>query len=98
MASPEEFVGTLERVGEEFAHLIEGQSDEAFHRRPAEEEWTAAEVTGHVAEFPVTFAAQALRLSGSQLARGGRPKATPANNRRGCPRPAGKGSHLVAAR
>ena len=73
MPNPEELVASIERSGEEYAGFIEGQSEEAFHRRPAPNEWTAAELTGHVAEFPVTFSEQARRLANSpglQIGRG----------------------------
>src|SRR5438067_8437519 len=72
MSTTEEIVAAIEQAGEDYARFIEVQSPEAFHRRPAPEEWTAAELTGHVAESPVTFSAQALKLSrgpGSQLGR-----------------------------
>src|SRR5438093_9069324 len=72
MPNPDELIVTIERVGEEYAQFIEAQSEEAFHRRPAPDEWTAAELTGHVAEFPVTFSAQALRLSKNPNAQLGR--------------------------
>ena len=44
--------------GEAFAAYIESLSTEAFHRRPEPEAWSAAELSGHVVEFPVTFARQ----------------------------------------
>jgi hypothetical protein len=72
MSTTEEIVADLEQAGEDYARFIEVQSPEAFHRRPAPEEWTAAELTGHVAEFPVTFSEQARRVSerpGLQLGR-----------------------------
>ncbi|HYU17779.1 MAG TPA: DinB family protein [Chloroflexota bacterium] len=65
MPSAQELIAGIEQAGEEYARFIETQSEEAFHRRPAEEEWTAAELTGHVAEFPATFAEQARRLAES---------------------------------
>jgi hypothetical protein len=65
MATTEELLESLERAGEEYAQFIEGQSPEAFHRRPGPDEWTAAELTGHVSEFPATFADQARRLASS---------------------------------
>src|SRR5207248_1449197 len=72
MSTTEEIVAAIEQAGEDYARFIEVQSPEAFHRRPAPEEWTAAELTGHVAEFPVTFSEQARRVSespGPQLGR-----------------------------
>jgi DinB superfamily len=72
MSTTEEIVAAIEQAGEDYARFIEAQSPEAFHRRPAPEEWTAAELTGHVAEFPVTFSEQARRVSespGLQLGR-----------------------------
>jgi hypothetical protein len=72
MSSTEQLVADIEHAGEEYARFIEVQSDEAFHRRPAPEEWTAAELTGHVAEFPVTFSGQARTLADSPGLRIGR--------------------------
>lgn len=72
MASSEAMIAEIQQLAEAYARFIEGQSEAAFHFRPGAEEWTAAELTGHVAEFPVTFSAQALRLStspGVQLGR-----------------------------
>src|SRR5438067_5498225 len=72
MSTTEEIVAALEQAGEDYSRFFEAQSPEAFHRRPAPEEWTAAELTGHVAEFPVTFSEQARRVSespGLQLGR-----------------------------
>ena len=63
MATPDELIAALEREGETYASLIAGQSPEAFRRKSGPEEWSAAEQTGHVAEFPVTFAEQARRLA-----------------------------------
>lgn len=65
MAAPEELIARVNEAGEAYARFIERQSDAAFHRRPTPEEWAAAELTGHVAEFPATFAAQARRLASS---------------------------------
>ena len=72
MASKDELIAAIEQAGEEYARFIETQADEPFHRRPGLDEWTAAELTGHVAEFPTTFADQARRLAdapGSPLGR-----------------------------
>lgn len=65
MPTPEELVASIERSGEQYASFIETQTDEAFHRRPALDEWSAAELTGHVAEFPITFSEQARRVAAS---------------------------------
>ncbi|MBI5949123.1 MAG: DinB family protein [Chloroflexi bacterium] len=58
MSSSEEAIATTLATGEAFAAFIETLSDEAFHRRPEPEAWSAAELSGHVAEFPATFARQ----------------------------------------
>jgi DinB superfamily len=50
-------------LGESIAAVIEGLGDEAFHARATPEGWSAAEVTGHASEFPVTFATQAVALA-----------------------------------
>jgi uncharacterized damage-inducible protein DinB len=63
--STEELIANIEQAGKEYADFIERQSPEALHRRPSEGEWSAAELTGHVAEFPGTFADQARRLAES---------------------------------
>lgn len=73
MPTTEELIAELESAGEEYARFIEVQSPEAFHRRPTPDEWTAAELTGHVAEFPLTFSEQARRVAeqpGVQIGRG----------------------------
>ena len=72
MPNTEQLIVDLEQAGEDYARFIEAQSPEAFQRRPAPEEWTAAELTGHVAEFPATFSEQARRVAespGLQLGR-----------------------------
>jgi hypothetical protein len=63
MADPQELIATVGRLGEAYAGFIEAQPLAAFHHRPAPDEWTAAELTGHVAEFPATFAETARRTS-----------------------------------
>ena len=72
MLTGDELVSAFEQLSEEYARFVEAQTGEAFRRRSAPEEWSTAEMTGHVAEFPVTFAAQAKRVAeqpGSQLGR-----------------------------
>ena len=58
-----ELIAALEQVGEEFARFVEGLPPEAFHRRPGPDDWSAAEVTGHVSEAPATFAAYLRRVA-----------------------------------
>ena len=72
MSAGEAMVAAIEQAGEDYARLVEGLSDEQFKRRPAVEEWTTEELTGHVAEFPTTFADQARRLAASPGLRVGR--------------------------
>jgi hypothetical protein len=72
MTQVAELIDAVERTGEQYAEFIEAQTLEAFHFRPGPDEWSAAEITGHVAEFPATFSEQARRLSeqpGLQLGR-----------------------------
>ena len=73
MPTIDELIDALEQAGEAYARFVETQPDDAFHRRPGPEEWTAAELTGHVAEFPATFAEQARRVAeqtGAPIGRG----------------------------
>jgi hypothetical protein len=72
-----ELIAALEQVGEEFARFVEGLPPEAFHRRPGPDEWSAAEVTGHVSEAPVTFATHASRVAETPGAAVGRPPEDP---------------------
>ena len=56
----------IERVradGESFAAFIETLDEARFCRRPGVDEWSAAELAGHVCEFPLTFARQAVELA-----------------------------------
>lgn len=59
----ERLIVTLRERGEAFATYAGSLSDEAFHRHPAVEAWSAAELAGHVSEFPETFARQAVALA-----------------------------------
>jgi hypothetical protein len=68
-ASIAELIVEIEQAGEAYARFVQGLSEEQFRRRPAPDEWTAAEITGHVSEAPVTFATQARLL----VERGGGP-------------------------
>ena len=61
--SSAELISQIEQVGEEFARFVEGLPPEAFHRRPGPDDWTTAEVTGHVSEAPVTFATHIRRVA-----------------------------------
>lgn len=58
--------------GEAFAAFIASLDETAFRRRPGDEQWSAAELTGHVSEFPLTFAAEAARLAANPGATIGR--------------------------
>ena len=75
--SSAELIAALEQAGEEFARFVEGLPPEAFHRRPGPDDWTAAEVTGHVSEAPVTFAAHVRRVAETPGAAVGRPPEDP---------------------
>jgi hypothetical protein len=63
VSSAEALIAEIEQAGEAFASFVAGQPLAAFHRRPAPQEWSAAELSGHVAEFPATFSLQAKRLA-----------------------------------
>ena len=63
MTSSADLIAAIERVGEQFAAFVETLTDEQFHRRPAPGEWSAAEITGHVSEAPLTFANHARRAA-----------------------------------
>ena len=77
MTSNAELIAQIEQIGEEYARFVETLSDEQFHRRPDPNEWSAAEITGHVSEAPLTFANHARRLAdrgpkeGAELVRDG---------------------------
>jgi len=75
--SSAELIVAIERAGEEFAAFIETLSDEQFHRRPAPKEWSAAEITGHMSEAPLTFANHARRVAAEPGAAVGRPPDDP---------------------
>jgi hypothetical protein len=63
MTSNAELVDEIEQAGEAYASFVAALSEEQFRRRPAPDEWTAAEITGHVSESPLTFANHAKRLA-----------------------------------
>jgi hypothetical protein len=56
-------IQSVQQAGEDFAAFVESLPVEAFARRPGDDEWSVAELTGHVSEFPRTFAAEAARLA-----------------------------------
>jgi len=58
-------VQRVRAAGEAFAALVEGLPEGAFRHAPGPDEWSVAELAGHAAEFPVTFAAQCARLAAS---------------------------------
>jgi hypothetical protein len=63
MRDPEGLIEELEKTGEEYARFIETQSNSDFHHRTEPEDWSAAEITGHLAEALVTFSERALQVS-----------------------------------
>src|SRR5256885_1980215 len=65
------------QAGEAYASFVEVLSEEQFRRRPAPDEWTAAEITGHVSEAPLTFANHARRLAAEGGGKAGRPPEDP---------------------
>ena len=72
-----ELIAQIDQVGEEYARFVEGLPPDAFHRRPGPDDWSAAEVTGHVSEAPVTFATHARRVAETPGATVGRPPEDP---------------------
>ena len=50
-------------AGEAFAAFLETLSPEPFRHSPSPEAWSAAEIAGHAAEVPVTFARQCVALA-----------------------------------
>lgn len=63
MTSTAELITQIEQAGEEYARFVETLSEEQFRHRPDPNEWTAAEITGHVSEAPLTFSNHARRLA-----------------------------------
>jgi hypothetical protein len=70
-------VAALEQAAQDYAAFVAGLSDDQFHRRPAEGEWSAAEITGHVSEAPLTFAKHAQRVVAAGGGEVGRPPDDP---------------------
>src|SRR5262249_382183 len=58
-----ELIAEIEQAGQASGSFVQTLSEEQFRRRPAPSEWTAAEITGHVSEAPVTFATHARVLA-----------------------------------
>ncbi|MCC6176650.1 MAG: DinB family protein [Chloroflexi bacterium] len=63
MSASTDLIAAIRQAGEAYASFVETLDQEQFHRRPGPEEWSAAEITGHVAEAPATFARHAARLA-----------------------------------
>lgn len=61
----EELVARIRAAGEAFAVFLGGVSEASFRATPGGDEWSIAELAGHAAEFPVTFAGQCARLAAS---------------------------------
>jgi hypothetical protein len=77
MTTTAELIAEIEHVGEAYASFVETLSEEEFRRRPAPDEWTAAEITGHVSEAPLTFSTHALLLASQGGGVSGRPPEDP---------------------
>jgi DinB superfamily len=77
MTSTAELIAEIEQAGEEYARFVETLSEAQFRRRPDPNEWTAAEITGHVSEAPLTFANHARRLAVEGGGQAGRPPDDP---------------------
>jgi hypothetical protein len=63
MAAAGDLIAQIEDVGSELTSFLEGLSPEAFYREPEGENWSVAEIAGHVSEAPLTFARQAALLA-----------------------------------
>jgi hypothetical protein len=72
-----ELIESIAQAGEAYAAFIENLSDAAFQRRPAPEEWSAAEITGHLAEFPLSKAEQVRQVAANPGLAVGRPRDDP---------------------
>src|SRR6476661_6349237 len=77
MTSTAELIAEIEQVGAAYASFVETLSEEQFRRRPDPDEWTAAEITGHVSEAPLTFAMHARKLAEQGGGEAGRPPTDP---------------------
>jgi hypothetical protein len=77
MTSTAQLIAEIEQAGEAYASFVETLSEEQFHHRPAPNEWSAAEITGHVSEAPLTFSNHARRLALEGGGRAGRPPEDP---------------------
>jgi hypothetical protein len=77
MTSTDQLIAAVEQAGQEYADWVEALTEEQFRRRPDPNEWTAAEITGHVSEAPLTFARHALRLAREDGGKAGRPPSDP---------------------
>lgn len=77
MATTADLIAEIERAGEAYASFVETLTEEQFRRRPAPDEWTAAEITGHVSEAPLTFANHAKHLAEQGGGKAGRPPDDP---------------------
>jgi hypothetical protein len=70
----EQLLGDVAAAGEEFARFVEGLPAEVVHRRPGGEEWSVAEISGHVAESPLFHATTVRRLLDDPQTTFGRPR------------------------
>jgi hypothetical protein len=77
MTSNAQLITQIEQAGEAYARFVEALSEEQFHRRTDPDEWTAAEITGHVSEAPLTFSNHARRLAVEGGGKAGRPPDDP---------------------
>ena len=77
MSTTDELIAEVAEAGKEYADWVETLTEEQFRRRPAPDEWTAAENTGHVSEAPLTFAKHALRMAEAGGGMSGRPPSDP---------------------
>ena len=77
MTSTAALIAEVEQAGDAYASFVETLTEEQFRRRPAPDEWSVAEITGHVSEAPLTFANHARRLAEQGRGTAGRPPEDP---------------------
>src|SRR3954453_6061482 len=77
MTSTSELIAEIEQVGEAYASFVQTLSEQQFRQRPDPNEWTVAEITGHVSEAPLTFANHARVLAEQGGGPAGRPPEDP---------------------
>jgi hypothetical protein len=70
----EQLLDDVAAAGEEFARFVEGLPADVIHRRSGGEEWSVAEISGHVAESPLFHVTTVRRLLADPQTTFGRPR------------------------